>query len=54
MMDKKIQTPHQSDASSNGKRVFVKPEIRREAKLPEITNAFVGSFDPGDDVSTQV
>lgn len=33
------------------KRPFVKPEIRREARLPEITNAFVGSFDPGTDSS---
>ena len=28
------------------KRPFVKPELRREARLPEITNSFVGSFNP--------
>lgn len=35
-----------STGRSEEKRPFVKPEIRREAKLPEITNAFVGSFNP--------
>lgn len=35
------------------KRPFVKPELRREAKLPEITNSFVGSFNPEPGDSTQ-
>jgi hypothetical protein len=26
------------------RKTFVKPELRREAKLPKITNVFVGSF----------
>ena len=49
---KEERMTQQAAASRDGKREFVKPELRREAKLPEITNAYVGSFDPGGDTST--
>jgi len=44
---------HTDEGRSSEKRPFVKPELRREAKLPEITNAFVGSFDPDGDSTQQ-
>jgi hypothetical protein len=33
-------------ATEAPRKPFVKPEVHREAKLPEITNSFVGSYDP--------
>ena len=28
------------------RKLFVKPELKRQAKLPEVTNSFIGSFTP--------
>lgn len=30
------------------RKPFVRPELRRESTLPEVTNTFFGSFDPGE------
>jgi hypothetical protein len=42
-------TTHRTVATdaAKPKREFVKPELRREAQLPKITNAFIGSYDAG-------
>jgi hypothetical protein len=45
MKDEPIRQP-ESQTGVKVKKEFVKPELRREAELPKITNAFIGSFNP--------
>ncbi len=33
-------------ASTAVRKPFVKPELTRQARLPDVTNAYVGSFNP--------
>jgi len=35
-----------NDREKLQRKPFEKPQLKRQAKLPEVTNAFVGSFNP--------
>jgi len=42
----KDQKKTQEKNVQNERRPFVKPELTRRSKLPEVTNSFIGSFTP--------
>ena len=35
-----------SDQKHKGKKMFVKPKLKRHESLPEVTTSYVGTFDP--------
>ena len=43
---KKASEPRSQEHQKRSRRPFVEPKIERQAKLPEVTNSFVGSFNP--------
>jgi len=45
MKEHSTRQPERKDGVTS-KKDFVKPELHREAKLPRIANAHIGSFNP--------
>jgi hypothetical protein len=41
-----VETKKTEPGNEKVRRPFVEPQIERQAKLPEVTNSFVGSFNP--------
>lgn len=45
-MDRVKKSQLRTQKQEKARKPFVEPRIERQAKLPEVTNSFIGSFNP--------